>query len=108
MGSPDHLSPREHGAAFLNRAAPSDHSQPRLDSDHPEDHADDHEQGHALGWLDALRIAAVALAAVAVWFHLWEPFPAVSVIGVLGLLIGGWPIVKEAAENALARRMTME
>ena len=59
-------------------------------------------------WSDALRIAAVALAAVAVWFHLWEPLPAVSVIGVLGLLVGGWPIVSEAAENARARRMTME
>src|SRR6266851_2437284 len=61
-----------------------------------------------MGWSDAVRIATVALAAVAVWFHLWEPLRAVSVIGVLGLLIGGWPIVKEAAENALARRMTME
>jgi len=33
---------------------------------------------------------------------------AVSVIGVLGVLIGGWPIFKEAAENIAARRMTME
>ena len=38
----------------------------------------------------------------------WEPFPSVSLIGVLGVLIGGWPIFKEAAENAAARRMTME
>jgi Cu+-exporting ATPase len=29
-------------------------------------------------------------------------------IGVLSVLIGGWPIFKEAAENAAARRMTME
>jgi len=47
-------------------------------------------------------------AAAAVWFHVWEPFPSVSLIGVLGVLIGGWPIFKEAAENAAARRMTME
>src|SRR5437660_312110 len=32
----------------------------------------------------------------------------VSLIGVLGVLIGGWPIFKEAAGNAAARRMTME
>src|SRR5216684_3272338 len=70
--------------------------------------ADEREHDRALGWLDALRIAVVALAAVAVWFQLWEPLPGVSVIGGLGLLIGGWPVVKEAAENALARRMTME
>ena len=50
----------------------------------------------------------VALAAAAVWFGLWEPFPRVSVIGVVGLAIGGWPIFKEAFENVLQRRMTME
>src|SRR5579864_5499794 len=68
------------------------------------------EQAHhdILGPLEAARIALVALAATAVWFHLWEPLPSVSVIGVLGVLIGGWPIFKEAAENAASRRMTME
>src|SRR2546428_22348 len=76
--------------------------------DHPQHQADEHDQAHAMEWPDALRIATVALAAVAVWFHLWEPLRSVSVIGVLGLLIGGWPIVTEAAENTLARRMTME
>jgi Cd2+/Zn2+-exporting ATPase/Cu+-exporting ATPase len=30
------------------------------------------------------------------------------VVGVVGLAIGGWPIFKEAFENLLARRMTME
>jgi len=30
------------------------------------------------------------------------------VIGVIGLLAGGWPIFKEAFENLIARRMTME
>jgi Cd2+/Zn2+-exporting ATPase/Cu+-exporting ATPase len=43
-----------------------------------------------------------------VWFRLWEPYPTISVIGVLGLAIGGWPILKEAIENAIERRMTME
>src|SRR2546425_10149849 len=76
--------------------------------DHPQHQADEHDQAHTMEWPDALRIATVALGAVAVWFHLWEPLRSVSVIGVLGLLIGGWPIVTEAAENALARRMTME
>ena len=50
----------------------------------------------------------VALAAAAVWFRVWEPFRAVSVIGVLGLAVGGWPIFKEAFESLLTRRMTME
>jgi heavy metal translocating P-type ATPase len=33
---------------------------------------------------------------------------AISVIGVVGLLIGGWPILKEAFDNIVERRMTME
>jgi hypothetical protein len=35
-------------------------------------------------------LSIVALAAVTVWFKLWEPFSAVSVIGVVGLVVGGW------------------
>jgi heavy metal translocating P-type ATPase len=48
------------------------------------------------------------LAAVAVWFRLWEPFAHVSVIGVAATLIGGYPIFKEAFENIVERKMTME
>ena len=58
--------------------------------------------------LEAMRIFVVVLAATTVWFHLWEPLPTVSLIGVIGILIGAWPIFKEAAENAASRRMTME
>ncbi|WP_457383470.1 heavy metal translocating P-type ATPase [Rhodanobacter sp. TND4EL1] len=50
----------------------------------------------------------MGLAAIAVWFRWWEPFAPVSVIGVAGVLVGGWPIFREAAENIFARRMTME
>lgn len=50
----------------------------------------------------------MAVAAALVWFRVWEPLAAISVIGVAGLVVGGWPIVKEAFENALQRRMTME
>jgi Cu+-exporting ATPase len=37
-----------------------------------------------------------------------EPFANVSVIGIVGVMVGGWPVFREAAENMLARRMTME
>ncbi|HVN43925.1 MAG TPA: cation-translocating P-type ATPase [Steroidobacteraceae bacterium] len=57
---------------------------------------------------ELLRLAVVALAAIAVWWRLWEPLPALSVLGVAGLVIGGWPILREALENLAARRMTME
>jgi Cd2+/Zn2+-exporting ATPase/Cu+-exporting ATPase len=72
------------------------------------DHEHEHDPCHVFGWPEGLRIAAVALAAAAVWFRFWEPVSSLSVIGVLGLAVGGWPIFKEAVENALAKRMTME
>ena len=75
----------------------------RMDGD-----ADEHDSEHGLSWLAAARIVVVALGAAAVWLHLWEPSARVSLIGVAGVLIGGWPIFTEAAENLTARRMTME
>jgi Cu+-exporting ATPase len=73
-----------------------------------DDHDDQHDGEHVFAWPESARIAFVALAAAAVWFRVWEPLASVSVIGVLGVLVGGWPIFKEAAENIVARRMTME
>jgi cation transport ATPase len=67
---------------------------------------EDHEHGFEL--IEVLRVIFVALAAAAVWFHFWEPFHRVSVIGLVATLIGGYPIFKEAFENILERRMTME
>src|ERR1035441_6147641 len=72
---------------------------------HNEAHAEHH---HRFELVEVLRVAFVALAAAAVWFHLWEPFHQVSVIGLGAALIGGYPIFKEALENIVERRMTME
>ncbi len=76
--------------------------------------AHDHErlnhEGHNYGveLQDGIRIALVAVAATLVWFRVWEPFARISVIGIVGTLIGTYPILKEAAENVMERRMTME
>jgi len=72
------------------------------------DHDGEREHEHAFEWLDALRIGIVGVSAATVWFRLSGPHPATSVIGILGLAIGGWPIFKEAFENIIDRRMTME
>ena len=70
-----------------------------------QDH-DGHEHGFEVQ--DGVRIVLVAITAALVWFRVWEPFGRVSIIGVLGTLIGIYPILKEAAENVMERRMTME
>jgi len=70
--------------------------------------AEEHDGEHGLSWLVVARIVLVAAGAAAVWLHLWEPLGRVSLIGVAGVLIGGWPIFSEAAANIAARRMTME
>lgn len=79
-------------------------------------HAHGHERAHdaeghdhhAASWPDFARIALVALGAALVWFRVWEPFPRLSVIGLTATLVGGWPIFREALENLVERRMTME
>jgi heavy metal translocating P-type ATPase len=74
--------------------------------EHDNHYEADHE--HGFEWLEVARVAFVALAAAAVWFHLWEPLHRISVIGLAATLIGGYPIFKEAFENIIERRMTME
>jgi heavy metal translocating P-type ATPase len=66
------------------------------------------EHRHGVEWAELARIAFVALAAAAVWFRLWEPFPRISVVGIAAALVGGYPIFKEAFENIVERKMTME
>lgn len=59
-------------------------------------------------WADMARIAFVAACSALVWFRVLEPYPHFSVIGVVGALVGMYPILKEAFEALRARRMTME
>jgi Cd2+/Zn2+-exporting ATPase/Cu+-exporting ATPase len=72
---------------------------------HHQEEDDVHES--PLTWPEGVRILFVALAAAAVWFHVGD-VGAVSAIGIAGVLVGGWPIFKEAIENIAVRRMTME
>ncbi|MGY3610146.1 MULTISPECIES: heavy metal translocating P-type ATPase [unclassified Bradyrhizobium] len=89
--------------------APAAEPHPRAYHHHDrDDHDPEHDHEHTFEWPETVRIGLVAIAAAAVWFRVWEPFSAVSVIGIIGLLIGGWPILKEAFENIAERRMTME
>jgi len=86
---------------------------PLAEKNVPKANASDHvadrgEHAGGVEWAELIRIAFVVLAAAAVWFRLWEPFPRISVIGIAATLIGGYPIFKEAFENIVERKMTME
>jgi heavy metal translocating P-type ATPase len=74
----------------------------------PEPDSEHADREHGLEWVELARIGFVALAAAAVWFRVWEPFPRLSIIGIAATLIGGYPIFKEAWENIVERKMTME
>src|SRR5216684_3503056 len=106
---PNHASSLSLEDQALNRTivpAAHGHSHERGSDEHDAHEHDDHE--HAFEWSEMVRIALVGLAAAMVWFRLWEPVSTLSIVGVAGLLIGGWPIFKEALENLIAKRMTME
>lgn len=78
-----------------------------------EDRVEEHEleggeHEHGFDWLEIVRIVFVAIAAGLFWFagpHIGIP---VVVVGVICAVAGGYPIFREAVENILERRMTME
>ena len=115
--SPEAVDLQEAAAERLTHPVRTDHR--RNDRDHPEhgndDHVggdhddhDGHEHSETVDRRELARIAAVIIAAAAVWFRVWEPLGRVSVIGLVGMIVGGWPILAEAWENIRERRMTME
>ncbi|HVH87691.1 MAG TPA: cation-translocating P-type ATPase, partial [Terriglobales bacterium] len=65
---------------------------------------DDHGHGHEIERTDLIRIAFVALSAVYVGFHL----PYFNVVGAVGVFFGVYPIAREALEDVLEKKMTME
>ena len=75
---------------------------------HGDDDHDHEAHDHGFELQEGIRILFVAVAAALVWFRVWEPFAHVSIIGIAGTSIGIYPILKEAAENVMERRMTME
>jgi heavy metal translocating P-type ATPase len=111
---PDHTPALRLEDQALNRTivpAAHDSSLERGGNEHEDHEHDDHEHDdheHAFEWSEMVRIALVGVAAAMVWFRVWEPVSALSIVGVAGLLVGGWPIFKEALENLIAKRMTME
>ncbi|MFY9986697.1 MAG: cation-translocating P-type ATPase [Chthoniobacterales bacterium] len=82
--------------------------------DHDHDHqghdheGHDHDHDHAAGPAEYVRLGVMALIVVASLAGWWRPFMNRDWLAFAGTFIGGFPIYKEAWENLLKRRMTME
>ena len=68
----------------------------------------EHQGGEPLEWTELARIGFVGLAIAVTWFRLWQPMPHFDVAGFVAVLIGGYPILREAFIDLSSRRMTME
>jgi heavy metal translocating P-type ATPase len=79
-----------------------------IDAEPQADHVEEHEESHALNWLEVGRVVFVAAAAVSIWFLRGSSIPYLNIIGAICALAGGFPIYHEAFENIVQRRMTME
>ena len=70
------------------------------------------EQGHGAGErverIELARIGFMGLAIAITWLRLWQPLPNFDLFGFAAVLIGGYPIFREAIVDLLSRRMTME
>ena len=104
MGSTSVGEPRGRSAANSHQH-PHNHEHPH-DHDHDHEHEEHHDHGE--GWLEWARVGFVAVILVLVWTQIVPRVRGIDILAVLGVLIGGYPIFKEAIADLLGRRMTME
>src|ERR1019366_5170767 len=103
MGSTSVGEPRGHAEATAHHH-PHNHERPHDEGRH--EHEDHHDHGE--GWFEWARVAFVAVILILVWAQVVPRVRGIDILAVLGVLIGGYPIFKEAIADLLERRMTME
>jgi heavy metal translocating P-type ATPase len=86
---------------------PHEHGHDHDHGDH-EHHEDGHEHDHASGPTEYVRLGVMALIVIASLTGWWRAFMDRDWLAFGGTIIGGFPIYREAWENLLKRRMTME
>src|ERR1051326_662959 len=80
---------------------------PTIDTNlEPGESAHEHEREER--WLEWGRVGFVALVSGLVWLRVIPPAHGIDWVALAGLLIGGYPIFREAIADLLDRRMTME
>ena len=79
------------------------------EQNHQHDHdEDDHEHDHGEGWREWARVAFVAVILILVWSQLVPRLKGVDILALIGVMVGGYPIFKEALTDLLEHHMTME
>jgi heavy metal translocating P-type ATPase len=78
------------------------------DHDEQDHHGHGHDHDHAAGAVEYLRLGVMALIVIASFTGWWRAFMDRDWLAFAGTIIGGLPIYKEAWENLLKKRMTME
>src|SRR5260221_10316680 len=76
--------------------------------DHDEHDHEGHDHDHQTGTADYVRLGLMGVIVVASLTGWWRPFMNRDWLAFAGTVIGGFPIYKEAWENLLKHRMTME
>jgi heavy metal translocating P-type ATPase len=95
------------------RVAGDEHDHEQHSRGHHPDHGDDHdhhgpEHDHETGTGEYVRLGLMGIIVIASLTGWWRPFMNRDWLAFAGTVIGGFPIYKEAWENLLKRRMTME
>ncbi len=70
--------------------------------------ANKQDHPHERAWLEWGRVGFVSLILSLVWLRLVPLVRGIDFLAIAGLLIGGYPIFREAVSDLLDRRMTME
>jgi len=94
------------GARGASRANSRNNGQTGLNHHH-ERESHNPESDHD-PWIEWGRVAFIALVLVMVWARVAPPIRGVDILAMVALVIGGYPIYKEAISDLLDRRMTME
>jgi Cd2+/Zn2+-exporting ATPase/Cu+-exporting ATPase len=84
-------------------------SQHHENNDERQGQGHDHDhQDHDEGWLEWARVAFVAAILVLMWSQVVPRVNGIDILALIGVLIGGYPIFKEAIVDLWDRHMTME
>jgi heavy metal translocating P-type ATPase len=95
-------------ARVVDQGHARDHPSHGYHHDHDDYDQDDHDHDRGTGTGEYLRLGLLGIIVVASLTGWWRPFMDRDWLAFAGTVIGGFPIYKEAWENLLRRRMTME